>query len=110
MNVIAVKITKDNKVDITLEELNDLLEKVYNQGFEAGKGYTITTPSYPSYPQSPTSPISPISPYWYCGTCKDSTGITGVDCNKVVGKIDPNGKYYGVEGVSGVGTFTEVNL
>lgn len=50
MNIVAVKTTKDNKVDITLEELNDLLEKAYNQGFNAGKGCTITTPSYPTYP------------------------------------------------------------
>ena len=101
MNVVAVKTTKDNKVDITLEELNELLEKAYNQGFNAGKGCTITTPSYPSYPQSPTSP------YWYCGTCKDSSGTIGVDCNKVVGKIDPNT----ITGVSGPNSsFSEVTL
>lgn len=107
MNIVAVKTTKENKVDITLEELNDLLEKAYNQGFQAGKGCTITTPSYPSYPQSPTNPISPISPIWYCGTCKDSSGTVGVDDNKVVDKIDPNS----INGVSGPNSsFSEVTL
>lgn len=117
MNVVAVKITKDNKVDITLEELNKMLEKAYEQGFEVGKecgkNYTypnvppLTTPSYPSYPQSPTTPITPISPIWYCGACKDSSGTIGVDCNKVVGKIDPKT----ITGVSGPhSSFSEVNL
>lgn len=96
MNIVAVSINEEGKVDITLEELNNMLEKAYNQGFNAGKGCTITTPSYPSYPQSPTTPITPISPIWYCGTCKDSSGTIGIDCNKVVGKIDPTLKVTGV--------------
>ena len=102
MNVVAVKTTKDGKVDITLEELNEMLEKAYNQGFNAGKAYTITVPSYPTYPQSPTSP------YWYCGTCKDSSDSIGIDCNRVVGNIDSNLKVNGVSGPHS--SFSEVNL
>lgn len=35
--VVAVKVGKDNKVDITLDELNKMLDKAYKEGVEEGR-------------------------------------------------------------------------
>ena len=69
MSAVAVKVDENDKVDITLEKLNELLRDAYNDGYKAGRDSVpyISPITTPTYPQSPTTPTTPISPYWYCG-------------------------------------------
>ena len=77
MSVVAVKVDKDNKVNITLEELNKMLNDAYNEGYKNGKE---NIPIYiPTAPTNPTTPITPISPYWACGSDIELCSKTNVD-------------------------------
>ena len=85
MSAVAVKVDENDKVDITLEKLNELLKDAYSEGYKAGRDSVpyISPLVTPTYPQSPTTPINPvISPYWTCGSCsstnvKDDLTVTG---------------------------------
>jgi len=56
--------TKDNKVAFTKEELEKLINEVYNEGYNDAKysSWTITTPYYPGISSYPT----------YTTTCSSS--------------------------------------
>lgn len=48
--VVIVERNKDGKIELTKNELQKMLDDVYNQGYSDGKGYyTITYPSSPWY-------------------------------------------------------------
>lgn len=75
-NLVAVKTNDEGKVDLTLDELNELLEKAYNKGYDAGKAsnpttipYTPPTTPYTPVPTYPTTPWTPWTIWWdkpYC--------------------------------------------
>lgn len=73
MNVVAVKVDEDNKVDITLEELNKILNDAYNEGYKKGQENTRL------YIPSTAKSTSPISPYWTCGSDVELCRKTNVD-------------------------------
>ena len=71
--IVFVKI-KDNKVDLTKEELEKIIEQAYQEGFNDGVNSmpTITTPSTP-WPQPPSIPApyigdapETIKPWFTC--------------------------------------------
>lgn len=71
-NLIAVKTNDEGKVDLTLDELNELLDKAYSKGYEAGKASnpTITpyipyTPPATPWTPTPTYPTTPWTPFWW---------------------------------------------
>ena len=62
-------LNSNGKIELTKEELQQMLDESYQDGCNS---VTITTPSYPSYPYNPYNPYSPF----YCGptsTESDST-------------------------------------
>lgn len=78
---IIYKELKDNKVELTKEELEKLLEDAYNQGYIAGKaeGEKIYYPYYPQLPSTPSWPATPYTPVWYSGST--TTAGTGTTCD-----------------------------
>lgn len=71
--IVFVK-TKDDKVDLTKEELEKIIEQAYQEGFNDGVNSTptITTPSTP-WPQPPSIPApyigdapETIKPWFTC--------------------------------------------
>ena len=75
MNAVAVKVDENDKVDITLEKLNELLKDAYDEGYKAGRDSVpyvspyvspLVTPTYPQSPTTPTYPNYPNSPFIYC--------------------------------------------
>lgn len=75
MKPIVVKTVDDVKVDMTLSEFNNLIEKVYNEGYKDGQKNSITINTEPPL----TSPYihwdpSPISPPWQitCDSISDN--------------------------------------
>lgn len=70
MSAVAVKVDENDKVDITLEKLNELLKDAYNDGYKAGRDSVpyISPLTTPIYPQSPTTPINPSKIYWTSGS------------------------------------------
>ena len=79
MMVKVFNFNKNNKIEFTKKELEELLNEVYNSGYVDGKSYhwTWTSPS--------------VYPNWYCTTtasdnitlttANDNTTVNGSDCN-----------------------------
>lgn len=57
-------VNADNKIEFTKEELQKLMDDVYQEGYKDGKdNFTITTPSLPrSYPDTTGTQVKP---WWY---------------------------------------------
>lgn len=81
-NLIAVKTNKDGKVELTLDELNKMLDDAYERGFNSGRMQTAypstppTLPWTPTNPTVPTTPYYPTSPWWSSPTCLFDTKTT----------------------------------
>lgn len=76
--IIIYKEIKDDKIEFTKKELEELLGKVRKEGYDEGysKGYSEGKCVQPiTYPTSPTTPVSPNYPYITWGT----SGTTGRD-------------------------------
>lgn len=59
-------LNSNGKIELTKEELQQMLDESYRDGCNS---VTITTPSYPSYPYNPYSPF-------YCGTTSTESDST----------------------------------
>lgn len=65
MKPFVITVKDDKKIILTKEELEEIIEKAYNQGVSDGSNQTIitpiTTPTYPWYEYKTT----PVTPWWY---------------------------------------------
>ena len=60
MKYKIIEVDKDGKITFTKEELEKLLDDVYNDGFAAGKASSpIYVKEYPEYPTN-----TPVTPTW----------------------------------------------
>lgn len=58
--------------EFTKEELEKFMEEIYDEGYNDGRKYTITTPSYPdpithpyvTWTDSKTAPVRTTTTYW----------------------------------------------
>ena len=83
--IVLVK-NKDEKIELTKEELEKIVKDAYDEGYEDGqeasnKG-TITYPSYP-YPYTPSTPNTPITPPITCCNVNVSGEVTKSFCKAV---------------------------
>lgn len=65
MKPFVITVKDDKKIILTKEELEEIIEKAYNQGVSDGSNQPIitpiTTPTYPWYEYKTT----PVAPWWY---------------------------------------------
>ena len=68
--VVVIEKNKDGKIELTKEELQQMLDDAYTQGYTDGKGRydTITYPSYPVL-------------YTNASTSKNTVTLNGTDIN-----------------------------
>lgn len=55
-----LKSDKNGKIELTEEELEDLLKESYDEGYR--DGYNVNKVAYPYYPN--TTPVNPSYPGW----------------------------------------------
>ncbi len=75
MKVKLMKPNKNNKIELTEKELNDLLEEAYNEGYKA----CIDPYLYPYNPYN--SPDVPYTKIWY-NTNPNSSAVDNI-CKKL---------------------------
>lgn len=82
MIIVYKEPNKNNKLEFTKKEIEDLIDKAYQEGYKNGfdSGKNAVPSITPYYPTTPlTTPTTPINPWKTDWTCSGNTNTKNIE-------------------------------